>query len=73
MQQVLIYIGLTLVVVGCVIGMYGGFKWKSEQTKTPPIPEYLEALKHKYSKYRLTWLILAAAGCAMVFIATYIR
>lgn len=34
MQQVLIYIGLTLVVIGCVIGMYGGFKWKSEQTKT---------------------------------------
>lgn len=72
MIDLLVYTGIALIVVDCIIYIYGAlWYWRAQKT-APALSSYRDTLRVKFYRYRLTWWILSVLGAVFTFIAVLV-
>lgn len=73
MEQTCAYISIGIFFLGCLVRLYGTIQWMRAIKKTPNIPQYREALRAKYWRYRNACWIIWLVAVAVIFIPTLMR
>lgn len=72
MTDLLVYVGIALIVTGCIIYIYGAlWYWRAQKT-APALSSYRDTLRVKFYRYRLTWWILSVLGAVLTLIAALV-
>lgn len=72
MNDFFVYTGITLIVVGCIIYIYGALAYWKASKNAPAISSYRETLRVKFYRYRITWWVSGLLGLLMIFIASLV-
>ena len=70
MTDFLIYSGIAIIIVGCLVCFYGAFKYMKVKNST--MSEDIKAdARLTFNRYRMAWMIMGAIGCLLVFLAAF--
>lgn len=68
MTNFCIYVGITLVIAGCLIGLCGAVWYWRKLQDSPDLPEYRAELRTKFARIKMAWFVLAISGCLVTFL-----
>ena len=71
MIDFLVYTGIAIILVGCLVCFYGAIKYMKVKNSDARQNVKTEA-RLSFARYRLTWMIMVAVGCVVVFLASFV-
>lgn len=71
MTEFLVYSGIAIIIIGCLVCFYGAIKYMKVKNSKASQNEKADA-RLRFARYRLTWMIMVAAGCVVVFLASFV-
>ncbi len=71
MVNILIYTGIAIIIIGCLVCIYGAFKYIGVKNSDAPLSAKTDA-RLRFNRYRIVWMILAAIGCVLVLSSTLV-
>lgn len=71
MVDFLVYTGIAIIIIGCLVCFYGAIKYMKVKNSNAGQNEKADE-RLSFARYRLTWMIMVAVGCVVVFLASFV-
>lgn len=72
MTNFLVYTGIVLTIVGCMVYIYGAIWYWRAGRSIPPLSSYRETLRVKFYHYRVTWWLMSGCGVILIFVSSLV-